>query len=114
MSGDSHRIARARKSQLEPSFEITYDRIREILTRAQRRALKAIDSEMVRAYWETGRENVEEEQRGAQRAKYGAQVIQNLADRLTSELGKGYTITNLKYMRQFYSAFPNGHAVRDQ
>jgi len=33
---------------------------------------------------------------------------------LTEEFGKGFTVTNLKYMRQFYIAFPNSHALRDQ
>ena len=33
---------------------------------------------------------------------------------MTNEYGKGFTTTNLKYMRQFYLAFPNSHALRDQ
>ena len=37
-----------------------------------------------------------------------------LSEKLTKEFGKGYTTTNLKYMRQFYLAFPNIHALRDQ
>jgi predicted nuclease of restriction endonuclease-like (RecB) superfamily len=37
-----------------------------------------------------------------------------LSKRLTKDFGKGYTLTNLKYMRQFYLAFPIGHAVSDQ
>lgn len=34
--------------------------------------------------------------------KYGEGIIKKYSIRLTSELGKGYTTTNLKYMRQFY------------
>ena len=30
------------------------------------------------------------------------------------EFGKGFTITNLKYMSQFYLVFSKGHALRDQ
>jgi predicted nuclease of restriction endonuclease-like (RecB) superfamily len=48
------------------------------------------------------------------RAEYGAGLIKYLAERLTKEFGKGFTPTNLKYMRQFYEAFPIGHALRDQ
>ncbi len=33
---------------------------------------------------------------------------------MTADFGKGFTVTNLKYMRQFYLAFPNRHALRDQ
>lgn len=41
-------------------------------------------------------------------------TLEGLAERLTSEFGKGFTITNLKYMRSFYKAFPIGHALRDE
>lgn len=33
---------------------------------------------------------------------------------MTADFGKGFTATNLKYMRQFYLAFPIGHTLRDQ
>ncbi len=33
---------------------------------------------------------------------------------MTQDFGKGFTVTNLKYMRQFYLTFPNGHALRDE
>lgn len=33
---------------------------------------------------------------------------------MTKDFGKGFTTTNLKYMRQFYLTFPNGHALCDQ
>jgi len=37
-----------------------------------------------------------------------------LSEKLTEEFGKGFTVTNLKYMRQFYIAFTNRHALSDQ
>lgn len=40
-------------------------------------------------------------------------VVQ-LSRRLTANYGRGFTETNLKYMRQFYLAFPKGHALRDE
>lgn len=33
---------------------------------------------------------------------------------LTQEYGKGFTLTNLKYMRQFYITFQNRHALSDK
>ena len=44
-----------------------------------------------------------EAQGGEARAKYGNQLIKEYSDRLTSELGKGYSERMLKKMRQFYS-----------
>ncbi|WP_461207914.1 PDDEXK nuclease domain-containing protein, partial [Clostridium sp. DL1XJH146] len=51
---------------------------------------------------------------GNERAEYGDYLIKSLSSQLKAEFGKGFTVTNLKYMRQFYLAFPNSHALRDQ
>jgi len=48
------------------------------------------------------------------RAKYGRGLINDLAVRLTNEYGKGFTETNLKYMRQFYQTYEKSHALRDE
>lgn len=47
-------------------------------------------------------------------ARNQCQTLEALAFCLTAEYGNGYTLTNLKYMRQFYLAFPIGHALRDE
>ena len=41
-------------------------------------------------------------QGGEERAKYGDELIKNFSERLTRELGKGYSPMTLKYMRKFY------------
>jgi len=74
---------------------------------------------MVIAYWLIGREIVEEEQKGLEQTQYGDYVIRDLSRRLTEHYRKGFSITNLKYFRQFYLTFRDrdleiGHAVRDQ
>ena len=43
-----------------------------------------------------------EAQGGEERAKYGDGLIKEYSKRLTTELGKGYSTRNLKYMRNFY------------
>ena len=62
---------------------------------------------MVQAYWQIGREIVEEEQRGQGRAEYGAHLVEELAAGLTREYGKGFNARNLWYMKDVYQAFPN-------
>lgn len=54
-----------------------------------------------------------EAQGGEDRAKYGDGLIKQYSERLTLELGKGYTVTNLKYMRQFYVFLKKGHTLCD-
>jgi predicted nuclease of restriction endonuclease-like (RecB) superfamily len=95
-------------------FEGIYQNIRDILLKARHQAMQAVNAEMVRAYWEIGRVIVEQEQQGKARADYGARMIESLSARLTQEFGRGFTLTNLKYMRQFYTLFPIGHALRGE
>jgi len=72
----------------------------------------AVNSAMVEAYWDIGRRIMEAQE--GQRAEYGAGLIKYLAKRLTAEFGKGFTETNLRYMRQFYSIFPIRHTLCDE
>ncbi len=53
------------------------------------------------AYFEVGRLIVKA-QGGEKRARYGNKLIKEFSEKLTKELGKGYTYTNLSRMRQFY------------
>ena len=64
-------------------------------------------------YFEVGRLIVEA-QGGEARAKYGNKLIKEYAERLTKELGKGYTISALKRMRQFYLLFQKGATLSHQ
>lgn len=68
---------------------------------------------MVEAYWKIGK-SIIEEQGGNEKAEYGAGLLKELSKQMTQDFGKGFTVTNLKYMRQFYLMFPNGHALRDE
>ncbi|MCI9585561.1 MAG: DUF1016 domain-containing protein [Bacilli bacterium] len=65
------------------------------------------------SYYEVGRLLVEA-QGGEERAKYGNKLIKEYSEKLTKELGKKYSTTNLKYMKQFYLMIQKGHAMRDQ
>jgi len=87
--------------------------IREVLSSARSKAYVAVNFAMVEAYWNVGRLIVEK-QGGAERAEYGNGLIDGLARLLTVEFGKGFTITNLRDMRQFYLAFQIRHALRGE
>jgi predicted nuclease of restriction endonuclease-like (RecB) superfamily len=87
--------------------------IRMVLNSARQKAFTAVNATMVEAYWNIGRLIVEK-QGGEERAVYGDGLIIGLSKQLTAEYGRGYTITNLKYMRQFYLIFSKSHALRDQ
>lgn len=93
--------------------ESFYTEIFEILNQARYRAYRSVNFAMVEAYWNIGRQIIAE-QGGAERAEYGAQLIQELSKRLTADFGKGFTPANLKNMRQFYLSFPKSYALRSE
>lgn len=80
-------------------------RVSDLLTEARKRVLQTINHTMVLTYFEIGRMIVEEEQNGKERADYGSQLIAELSLNLTNEFGKGFSVTNLQQMRQFYSVY---------
>jgi len=90
-----------------------YGQIKEILTTARVKAYSAVNFAMVEANWLIGKQIVEA-QSGNERAEYGTQLLKYLSGQLTQDFGKGFTVTNLTYMRQFYLTFPIYHAVRDK
>ena len=90
-----------------------YQNIRETLIEARKQVHVAVNAAMVQAYWHVGKQ-IADTQGEDDRAEYGSKQLKLLADKLTSEFGNGFTLTNLKYMRQFYYTFPIGHALRDQ
>jgi predicted nuclease of restriction endonuclease-like (RecB) superfamily len=89
-------------------------RIQNILEEARNKVYRTANTVMLGAYWNIGKEIVEEEQKGKDRAAYGIALIKKLSVNLTQEYGRGYTETNLKYMRKFYRTFEKSHALRDE
>lgn len=63
------------------------------------------------ANWQTGKYIVEFEQGGKVRAEYGKQLLVNLAKDLTLHNGRGFSRSNLSYMRKFYLSFPKCETV---
>jgi predicted nuclease of restriction endonuclease-like (RecB) superfamily len=82
-----------------------YDSIAELIRRAQCTLEKSVNTTMVITYYEIGRRIIEKEQQGAKRAQYGKRILQGLSEHLTTNLGKGYSVDNLRLMRQFYTIY---------
>lgn len=91
--------------------------IRAILVDARQKAYSAVNFAMVESYWHIGRRLFEEEQRGQQRAEYGAGILRELSRSLSGEFGNGFSYANLKNFRQFFLTYPDygkGYALRSQ
>lgn len=96
---------------MPPTEDRLYERAVAILDEARSRVTRTVNSAMVRAYWLIGREIVEVEQQGEERAGYGEGLMRRVAGRLSTRFGKGFSLANLKRMKQFYLAFPGGSGI---
>ncbi len=100
-------------TEISANVSATYSVVRSYIITAQRQLYSAINSAMVTAYWNIGRQ-LYEACGNNDRAAYGKQLLQHLSDKLTAEFGKGFDVRNLQMMRKFYLTFPNTNALRSQ
>jgi len=87
------------------------DNIGATLQKARENAIRAINIELVKANWETGRHIVEYEQGGNEKADYGSALLKNLAKDLKIKYGKGFSKSNIYLCRQFYIKYPKFQTV---
>lgn len=73
---------------------------------AKKDAISAVNVEMLKAYWEIGKYIIEFEQGGKLKAKYGKELLVNLSKDLSLHLGRGFSRSNLNYMRLLYIKYP--------
>lgn len=90
-----------------------YSTVRGYIIAAQRQVYAAVNAAMVTAYWNIGKQLYEVCGEN-DRAAYGKQLLRNLSEQLTAEFGKGFTVSNLRNMRQFYLTFPIHDALRSE
>ena len=80
--------------------------IGSIYDKAKDNVISAVNVEMLNAYWEIGKYIVEFEQKGEIKASYGAELLLQISKDLSLRFGKGFSRSNLSYMRQFYYKYP--------
>ena len=83
-----------------------YANIKRLMENARTDVAKQVNNILVKTYWEIGRIIVEDEQGHSDRAEYGKSLIADLSKKLTKEYGKGFSKSNLFYMRSFYLTYP--------
>ncbi|GAA5127700.1 DUF1016 family protein [Luteolibacter yonseiensis] len=80
--------------------------IGELLDSARRSSARAVNAVMTATYWEIGRNIVEFEQQGKERAEYGERLPANLSTDLTTRYGRGFGLVQVRIMRQFFLTYP--------
>ena len=93
------------------SNENFFNKVKELLWQARESVVKTVNKTMVITYFEIGKMIVEEEQKGKERAEYGLNLTKELSNRLSQEFGKGFSVTNIQQMRNFYLIFQKRQTV---
>jgi len=84
---------------------IFYNKVTQLLKEARKSVIQTVNKTMVYTYFEIGRMIIEEEQNGKKRAEYGKQILKELSHKLNTEFGKGFSVTNLQQMKNFYTIY---------
>lgn len=101
-------------ANIEHTNEHLIGAIRSIIETARKHVFQIANSALLDSYWQIGKLIVEHEQGGSPKAAYGKTVLNRLAEQLTQEFGKGYDVSNLRNIRQFYLFFPIRDALRHE
>jgi hypothetical protein len=81
--------------------------ISDKLHQGRQQAALSVNTLLVQTYWQIEQHIVEYEQQGHEKAEYGSGLLDKLSKDLSAQHGKGFSRSNIFYMRKFYSCFPN-------
>ena len=88
-----------------------YGQIAELIQSARKQVATQVNTALLVTYWNVGRIIVEDEQKSEFRAEYGKKVLKELSKRLTNDFGKGFSVSNLQYMKRFYLKYQKQQTV---
>lgn len=96
---------------IHKSYEGLIKNIGDILAHGRSKAYAAIDNVLVETYWRVGKEIVEFEQKGHERAEYGSDLLNHISRDLAAHYGRGFSRRNVLDMRRFYLLFSKWQTV---
>lgn len=100
-------IMRSKKNELvENDVEANelFSSIKELVINSRNKVYRTVNQEMLNLHWNIGK-MISTIQGGSKRAAYGEQILASVSKSLTEEFGKGFSVQNLRKMRQFYNLF---------
>ncbi len=102
----SHKFKNMTELRKNIEYQQLIEKIGIIYESAKSKIVSAVNTEMLHAYWEIGKDIIEFEQGGKLKAEYGKQLLENLSKDLSLRHGKGFSRSNLNYMRLLYNKYP--------
>lgn len=98
----------------QSSYKELVEAIGKALSEGRDKAIQTVNATLIKTNWQIGHYIVEYEQKGKERAEYGAELLNRLSHDLTVAYGKGFSRSNVFQMRQFYLAFPKIQTLSGQ
>ena len=86
----------------KPNYGKLIKNIGKILEQGRKQAYTAVNIILLQTYWQIGKEIINFEQKGQERAEYGTQLLEKLSADLKINYGKGFSRRNVLDMRRFY------------
>ena len=90
---------------LNQDIMLVVHEIGDLLAAARSNVARQVNNELLSTYWHIGRIIAEYEQTVPERADYGKQTLKELSKALTNEFGKGFSVSNIQFMRRFYQTY---------
>jgi len=87
-------------------YQNLVSQISETYSNGYQKTVAAVNSNMIETYWKIGEHIVEFEQGGKLKAEYGKALLTNLSKDLSFAHGKGFSLSNMYMMRQFFIKYP--------
>ena len=75
-----------------PPLDPLHGELRDLIAASRQRLAATVNAELTRLYWRIGQRLASEVLRG-ERARYGAQLMDHLGERLAGEFGRGFGMT---------------------
>ena len=89
--------------------EILIEQIQTVLFESRKNVAKEVNTQLLQAYWNIGRLIIEYEQDNNIRAEYGKQTLKEISKTLTNKIGRGFSVSNLQFMRRFFQKYKMEH-----
>lgn len=96
------------------NYQKLIDSIGILLQHARQKAFEQVNSILVQAYWEIGKHIVVYEQENKVRADYGSHLFERITKDLGAKYGKGFSRSNVIYMRLLSLKYPKSQTLSDQ
>ena len=90
--------------------EILFRELSLLIEKNKQKVVSQAKSTVNLLFWQIGK-RINDEILHSKRAEYGAQIISNLAEKLSTQFGRSFEVKNLRRMMQFAAQFPNRKIV---